>query len=152
MTPAIDVHTHMLNRDWLELLRAHGRPRYELRKSLDAPEGIFLDGAPFMTPQPGHFDYPYRIRQMDEAGVDLAIISLTCPNVYWGGRDVSLKAAQVVNDDMAGAQARVSVAHSLALLAPLGVPGGGRAGAGARLRPGRGGRHGAGEHRRPGSD
>ncbi len=104
MTPAIDVHTHMLNRDWLELLRAHGRPRYELRKSLDAPEGIFLDGAPFMTPQPGHFDYPYRIRQMDEAGVDLAIISLTCPNVYWGGRDVSLKAAQVVNDDMASAQ------------------------------------------------
>ena len=104
MTPAIDVHTHMLNRDWLELLRAHGRPRYELRKSLDAPEGIFLDGAPFMTPQPGHFDYPYRIRQMDEAGVDLAIVSLTCPNVYWGGRDVSLKAAQVVNDDMAGAQ------------------------------------------------
>ena len=104
MTPAIDVHTHMLNRDWLELLRAHGRPRYELRRSLDAPEGIFLDGAPFMTPQPGHFDYPYRIRQMDEAGVDLAIVSLTCPNVYWGGRDVSLKAAQVVNDDMASAQ------------------------------------------------
>src|SRR4029077_8715574 len=31
------------------------------------------------------------------------IVSLTCPNVYWGGRDVSLKAAQVVNDDMAGA-------------------------------------------------
>ena len=100
MTPAIDVHTHMLNRDWLELLRAHGRPRYELRKSLDAPEGIFLDGAPFMTPQPGHFDYPYRSRQMDEARGDLAIVSLTCPNVYWGGRDVSLKAAQVVTGEL----------------------------------------------------
>ena len=50
---AIDVHTHMLNRDWLELLRAHGRPRYEVRPSLDAPEGIFLDGAPFMTPSRG---------------------------------------------------------------------------------------------------
>ena len=58
-----------------------------------------------MIPQPGHFDYPYRIRQMDEALVDLAIISLTCPNVYWGGREVSLKAAQIVNDDMASAQA-----------------------------------------------
>jgi aminocarboxymuconate-semialdehyde decarboxylase len=104
MTPAIDVHTHMLNRDWLELLRAHGRPRYEVRPSLDAPEGIFLDGAPFMTPQPGHFDYPERIRRMDAAGVDLAIISLTCPNVYWGGREVSLKAARIVNDDMAAAQ------------------------------------------------
>jgi hypothetical protein len=42
----IDVHTHMLNRDWLELIREHGRPRYEIRKSLDAPEGIMIDGAP----------------------------------------------------------------------------------------------------------
>ena len=82
--PVIDVHTHMLNKDWLELLRRHGRPRYEVRKSMDAPEGIFLDGAPFMTPQPGHFDYDVRIKKMDEAKVDMAIISLTCPNVYWG--------------------------------------------------------------------
>jgi len=103
--PVIDVHTHMLNKDWLELLRRHGRPRYELRQSMDAPEGIFLDGAPFMTPQPGHFDYEVRIRKMDEARVDMAILSLTCPNVYWGGREVSLEAARIVNDDMARAQA-----------------------------------------------
>jgi len=90
--PVIDVHTHMLNREWLELLRHHGKPRYELRKSLDAAEGIFLDGAPFMTPQPGHFDY------------DLAILSLTCPNVYWGGEQVSREAARVANDDMARAE------------------------------------------------
>ena len=43
----IDVHTHMLNKDWLELLRRHGKPRYEVRKSMDAPEGIFLDGWPW---------------------------------------------------------------------------------------------------------
>jgi aminocarboxymuconate-semialdehyde decarboxylase len=100
----IDVHTHMLNREWLELLRRHGKPRYELRKSLDAAEGIFLDGAPFMTPQPGHFDYDLRIKAMDAAKVDLAILSLTCPNVYWGGEQVSLEAARVANDDMARAE------------------------------------------------
>ncbi len=104
MTPSIDVHTHMLNRDWLELLRHHGKPRFELRKSLDAPEGIMMDGAPFMTPMPGHFDYDVRIKQMDEAKVDMAIVSLTCPNVYFGGADISLKAAQIVNDSMAEAQ------------------------------------------------
>ncbi|HJS32779.1 MAG TPA: amidohydrolase family protein [Alphaproteobacteria bacterium] len=104
MTPAIDVHTHMLNKPWLELLRAHGKPRYEVRKSMDAPEGIFLDGAPFMTPQPGHFDYAYRIERMNEAKVDMAIVSLTCPNVYWGGPEISLEAARIVNDDMAAAQ------------------------------------------------
>ncbi|MBM3597908.1 MAG: 2-amino-3-carboxymuconate-6-semialdehyde decarboxylase [Alphaproteobacteria bacterium] len=104
MVASIDVHTHMLNRDWLELLRSHGKPRFELRKSLDAPEGIMMDGAPFMTPQPGHFDYPTRIKLMDEAKVDMAIVSLTCPNVYFGGPDISLKGAQIVNDSMAEAQ------------------------------------------------
>ena len=102
--PVIDVHTHMLNKEWLELLRRHGKPRYEVRKSMDAPEGIFLDGAPFMTPQPGHFDYDERIRAMDAAKVDLAILSLTCPNVYWGGEQVSLEAARIANTDMARAE------------------------------------------------
>jgi aminocarboxymuconate-semialdehyde decarboxylase len=106
MMPAIDVHTHMLSHDWLRLLEQHGAPRYEVRPSKDAPRGIFLDGAPFMTPQPGHMDYGLRIRDMDAAKVDLAILSLTCPNVYWGGPEISAKAARVVNDEMAEAQRR----------------------------------------------
>ena len=28
MSPVIDVHTHMLNNEWLKLLEKHGRPRY----------------------------------------------------------------------------------------------------------------------------
>ena len=101
----IDVHTHMLSETWLELLRRHGAPRYEVRPSQDAPYGIFLEGAPFMTPQPGHWDYRLRIREMNRARVDLAIVSLTCPNVYFGGAEVSLAAARAVNDEMAEAQA-----------------------------------------------
>jgi aminocarboxymuconate-semialdehyde decarboxylase len=101
----IDVHTHMLSEPWLDLLRRHGPPRYEVRPSQDAPYGIFLDGAPFMTPQPGHWDYRQRIREMDRARVGLAIVSLTCPNVYFGGPEVSLTAARTVNDEMAAAQA-----------------------------------------------
>jgi hypothetical protein len=31
MAPVIDVHTHMLNHAWLELLEQHGRPRYTLK-------------------------------------------------------------------------------------------------------------------------
>lgn len=104
MVAAIDVHTHMLNRDWLELLRHHGKPRFELLKSMDAAEGIMMDGAPFMTPMPGHFDYDVRLKRMDEAKVDLAIVSLTCPNVYFGGAEISAKAARIVNDSMAEAQ------------------------------------------------
>jgi aminocarboxymuconate-semialdehyde decarboxylase len=41
---------------------------------------------------------------MDKAGVDVAVVSLTCPNVFWGGRDISIKAARMVNDSMAEQQ------------------------------------------------
>jgi aminocarboxymuconate-semialdehyde decarboxylase len=63
-----------------------------------------MDGAPFMTPLPEMFDYDLRIRNMDRAGVDLAVVSLTCPNVYWGDAATSLLAARILNDDMAAAQ------------------------------------------------
>jgi aminocarboxymuconate-semialdehyde decarboxylase len=45
---------------------------------------IHLDGAPFMTPVPNMFDWEARIANMNKARVDIAVTSLTCPNVYWG--------------------------------------------------------------------
>lgn len=101
----IDVHTHMLDRDWLELLRKKASPRYSVGPITDDLEGIYREGALFMTPMPGHFDYDLRVRDMDAAGVDMAIVSLTCPNAYWGGEDISLEAARLVNDSMARGQA-----------------------------------------------
>ncbi len=41
---------------------------------------------------------------MDKCGVDICVVSLTCPNVFWGGPEVSLKAARIMNDDMTAAQ------------------------------------------------
>ncbi|MDP6707302.1 MAG: amidohydrolase family protein [Alphaproteobacteria bacterium] len=102
----IDVHTHMLDREWLRLLKEKGAPRYDVGPITEDLEGIYADGALFMTPMPGHFDYDLRIRDMDDAGVDLAIVSLTCPNVYWGGEAVSLEAARIMNDSMADGQSR----------------------------------------------
>ena len=102
----IDVHTHMLNRDWLDLVANHGKPRYEVGKTVDGRDVVLLDGAPFMTLMPGHFDYQQRIERMDAADVQLAIVSLTCPNVYFGGEEISLQAARIVNDDMADARTR----------------------------------------------
>ena len=102
--PVIDIHTHMLTLDWIELLRAHGGDRYSVKKTPAAQEAVHLYDAPFMTLMPGMWDYDLRIRNMDKAGVDLAVVSLTCPNVFWGGRDVSLRAARMVNDSMAEQQ------------------------------------------------
>ena len=103
-SPVIDVHTHMLTEAWVKLLEQHGRPRYSLETVKGGLRAIHLDGAPFMTPVPPMFDWKQRIANMDKAGVDIAVTSLTCPNSFFGSAEVSLKAAQVMNDDMAAAQ------------------------------------------------
>jgi aminocarboxymuconate-semialdehyde decarboxylase len=100
----IDVHTHMLNKEWFSLLERHGAPRYSLEDVKGGLKAIHLDGVPFMTPLAPMFDYELRIKNMSRAGVDVAIVSLTCPNVFWGGAEASLQAARLMNDDMARAQ------------------------------------------------
>ena len=106
MMPVVDVHTHMLNREWLALLEKHGRPRYTLATVPGGLRAIHLDGAPFMTPVPEMFDWDLRVQNMDKAGIDVSVVSLTCPNCYWGGEAVSLKAAQTMNDELARARKR----------------------------------------------
>jgi aminocarboxymuconate-semialdehyde decarboxylase len=101
--PIIDVHTHMFTRRWLELLRAHGDP-YGVQVRPDGREEIFRGSTPVVFPQPGHFDYDLRIEAMDAAGIDVSIVSLTCPNVYWGGEEISSEAARESNRSMAQAQ------------------------------------------------
>jgi aminocarboxymuconate-semialdehyde decarboxylase len=103
MSLAIDVHTHMLSKEWLALLKQHGGPHYSVEQ-IGKIDVIHMDGAPFMTPLPEMFDYEARIRNMNKARVDMAILSLTCPNAFWGGPEISLKAARLMNDDMAAAQ------------------------------------------------
>ena len=70
----------------------------------DGREEIFRGPTPVVFPQPGHFDYDLRIRTMDASGIDVSIVSLTCPNVYWGKEEVSTAAARESNDSMAEAQ------------------------------------------------
>jgi aminocarboxymuconate-semialdehyde decarboxylase len=95
----------MLNEGYIRLLRKHGG-KYSVKKVRGGQTGIHRDGAPFMTLMPGMFDYEARIRAMDAAGVDMAIVTLTSPNVYFGSGKVSVEAARLVNDDMAEQQRR----------------------------------------------
>ena len=106
MSQVIDVHTHMLSKEWMALLEKHGKPRYTIGSLPGGQRVICLDGAPFMTPVPNMFDWEARIDNMDKARVDIAVVSLTCPSVYWGGEKVSVSTARLMNEDFARAQKR----------------------------------------------
>ena len=101
----IDVHTHMFTQRWLELLKQKGAP-YNIKTRPDGLQEVFRGDTPVVVPQKGHFDYNLRLQHMDQAGIDVSIVSLTCPNVYWGGEEVSCQAARESNDNMAEAQAK----------------------------------------------
>jgi aminocarboxymuconate-semialdehyde decarboxylase len=101
--PVIDVHTHMFTQKFMDLLKAKGGI-YNLQTRPDGQMEIFRHDTPVAIPQKGHFDYALRMRDMDAAHIDMAIVSLTCPNVYWGTEDVSCEAARESNASMAAAQ------------------------------------------------
>src|SRR6478736_9822380 len=101
----IDVHTHMFTTKWLELLKKEGGT-YNIQTRPDGQQEIFRGSTPVVIPQKGHFDWDLRIRHMNEAGIDVSVVSLTCPNVYWGGEAVSCAAAREANDDVADAQSK----------------------------------------------
>ena len=94
MHKAIDIHSHMLCREWWEIFRAHSGPRFTVERVASGTEVVHYDGVPFMTPQAAMFDYPERFRQMDKAGVAMAVLSLTGPNVQWGDDEASTRAAR----------------------------------------------------------
>ncbi len=103
--PTIDVHTHMFTDKFMALLKVKGGI-YNLQTRPDGQIEIFRHDTPVAIPQRGHFDYELRLRDMDAGHIDTAIVSLTCPNVYWGTEDVSCEAARESNDSMAAAQRR----------------------------------------------
>jgi aminocarboxymuconate-semialdehyde decarboxylase len=103
--PVIDIHTHMFTQQWLELLKTRGG-EFNLQTRPDGKQEIFRGRTPVVIPQVGHFDYELRLREMDRHGIDISIVSLTCPNVYWGDEATSALAARESNDSMQAAQAR----------------------------------------------
>jgi aminocarboxymuconate-semialdehyde decarboxylase len=78
----IDVHAHMLTEEYLAFLSANSGPKYERKPTKAGQDSLFMLGAPFMTLMPEMWDYDARIRDMDKAGVDIAVVSLGTPEMH----------------------------------------------------------------------
>jgi len=101
--PVIDVHTHMVSREYIDVIKQRGGD-YTVDTIVGGQTAIHRKGAPFMTLFDEMFDYGLRIKNMDKAGVDVSIVSLTCPSVYWGGEDLSVSTTELMNGHMFAAQ------------------------------------------------
>jgi len=102
----IDVHTHLMSAEWIDFLGSNGGGRLELRES-GGRRVIFADGEDFVPLLPAMFDVEQRLRKMDAAGIDIAVLSLTAPGVQWGDEEISARSAAMANDHLASVQERM---------------------------------------------
>ena len=96
----IDVHTHMYSHGWVKAVTDAADPNFRIGEN----NALIYRGGSIGRMTPPMLDWDLRIKDMDAAKVDLGLISLTAPNVYWGTRAQSVAAARSINDDYAAAQ------------------------------------------------
>jgi aminocarboxymuconate-semialdehyde decarboxylase len=102
----IDVHNHILSRAWVDLLTAHGGHRYQIGQDAEGRTIVLRQGARFLGLTEAMFDPELRLRAMDEVGVDLQLLSYTCPNCYWAEGRAAAEVARTMNDHVAEVCAR----------------------------------------------
>lgn len=98
MARTIDVHTHYLAS---ALVRALER-RTELPRISEGPEGRQIEyGQGNIHPYlPAMGDVELRLRDMDEQGIDLALLSINIPGVDWFPVTDGPSVAQEINDEL----------------------------------------------------
>lgn len=97
----IDVHNHLYPKAWMKFLE--GRPGSPTLKIKGPHEMIFYyKGARLATvTRPGHYDPEPRVKDMEEYGIDVQIVSLTTPSVELVPRAKGIVWARKVNDCLA---------------------------------------------------
>jgi aminocarboxymuconate-semialdehyde decarboxylase len=94
----------MFGNGWLNMIKTHGAPAYAIEDMPDDRNYLIEYGTPACALEAEAFDYDKRVAMMDREGVDISIVSLTSPNVHFGGEAVSVATARLANDEMAAGQ------------------------------------------------
>ena len=94
----IDIHNHFYSKPWLDYLTQRTEaPQFEWTS---ATTGVAKIGTstPSHVDKPGDFDVKARVADLDEAGIDVQVLSHTCPGVAELPVKESIEWAQKIND------------------------------------------------------
>lgn len=95
----IDVHTHAQPKEYLDTLLASGR--YETVRDPNGHLVVREKGSRFLTITPQMHDPARRVEEMDASGIDMQVISVTTPQVYFISGQPAVDLARVCNDYLA---------------------------------------------------
>ncbi len=98
----IDIHNHFYSKPWLDYLSQRTEePQFEWTSPTSGVAKIGTS-TPSHVDKPGDFDIKARIADLDEAGIDIQVLSHTCPGVAELSVKESIEWAQKINDIFAG--------------------------------------------------
>lgn len=103
--PKIDIHAHFYPERFLKLLDEEGES-YGVRVHRGSPQGlrIEMEGGTLGPPlAPPIIDLDLRLKEMSRQGVDIHVLSVSRPMVYFADGPLGLKLAQTINDALAEA-------------------------------------------------
>ena len=93
----IDVHTHHYPVEFFDLIEREGGD-FAFAKDPTGRRIITYKGSRFFGIQPAMTDIARRIEDMDRVGIDVAVLSLSTPNVYFAPAARQPEIARMVND------------------------------------------------------
>src|SRR5881398_1360709 len=100
----IDLHAHFVPRAFLEILEEEGAP-YGASVRREKDPTMIVGGRPY-GPITRHFhETKARIAEMDKLRVDLQVLSLCPPMVYWADPVLGTRLARSFNDALAASVA-----------------------------------------------
>jgi len=117
----IDAHTHFFPPGYLEALRRGPEP-YALGRDAEGRTLLTLHGARIVTMTREMTAPEDRLRDMERFGVDLQIVSVTTPNVYFGPPARRRDLARMANDGLADLVRRFPGRFAAMASLPLGEP------------------------------
>ncbi len=100
----IDAHAHLYPERFLDLIEKQGdKYPVQVRRSGAGGERKFIAGGrEFFTFLPDFFDVDVRLEHMASSEVDMQILSMAPPMVYWAEPELGAELCRVFNDDIAG--------------------------------------------------
>ena len=94
----IDFHNHFYPPGYLEKFEQWGRGRYEFVPGKGGLKIVKQKGARFLAITPQHVSVDQRLEDMDRLGIDMEVLTLTSPNVYFSTRRRNQYLAKMSND------------------------------------------------------
>ena len=119
--PTVDVHTHHYTSAYFQAVR-ESRGDYAFAKDPTGRDIITLRGARFFGVTPAMTDLDTRLEAMDAAGIDVAVLSLSTPNLYFLPPDAQPNLARRMNDAYANAVAEHPTRFKAFASIPMAAP------------------------------